>query len=88
MQHFMLLNYLGYVYAINGGKFTTGTKLLDQPENRICNGSSLPELNGYRYNHAAILLHNRYLYVMGGKRTPSIILGKYCGDIESSNDCW
>ena len=64
------------VCALISGKETTGSLLVQPNLYKKCEGISLPELNEYHYGHSTILLKHKYLYVMGGKASIDVRLGK------------
>ena len=64
-------------FATVAGNTKRSTQLFYQPDSWGCNGPEIPYLNTKRYNHAVILLQNKFLYVIGGKKSYSTVLCKF-----------
>ena len=83
------LIFIGYspVLALLSGITNTDTEVFNlDGSSGDCNGAnSLPDMDEYHYNHRALVLLDKHLYVMGGKLSTYNTLSKFTSTTEIVN---
>ena len=71
-----LNKYFSAAIALISGGDSLDSQIVQQDPYQECAGVPLPPLGEKHYGHRAIILEDKFLYVLGGKESTSTVLGK------------